>query len=300
MALSVGLEATGSLTRSYTVQIPDNPAGPTVPAIIVFHGGGQDAAMIALRWGVDPVNPVAADLAGYLLVLPESDPRLGEEWVHFQAGDSGFPTLDLEFVQQLLAELTTPARYATGSVTVPFVSADPTLLYAAGFSNGGGMVWQLLNSGLSGEFRGFAAVGKALDPEKVTHYTNELSSGAPAPAPVAYVQGTADRGFRPPFTQEEAPLDMTLPAFTVRTMLERNQIPHAPAATSLIAGSAGITEVVTQLFDGGTAAFLMVTVINGGHNWPTPTTRGNPPVADHFDATAAIVEFWRGHAGLPF
>jgi poly(3-hydroxybutyrate) depolymerase len=42
----------------------------------------------------------------------------------------------------------------------------------------------------------------------------------------------------------------------------------------------------------------MATVINGGHNWPTPTTHGNPPVADHFDATATIVEFWRRHAGL--
>jgi len=137
MALSVGLEVTGSLTRSYTVQIPDNPAGPTVPAIIVFHGGGQDAAMIALRWGVDPVNPVPADLAGYLLVFPESDPRLGEEWVHFQAGDSGFPTLDLEFVQQLLAELTTPAKYATGSVTslssaqIPRCSTRPASRTAA-------------------------------------------------------------------------------------------------------------------------------------------------------------------------
>lgn len=26
---------------------------------------------------------------------------------------------------------------------------------------------------------------------------------------------------------------------------------------------------------------------------------GNPPVADHFDATATIVDFWHRHAGLP-
>ena len=49
----------------------------------------------------------------------------------------------------------------------------------------------------------------------------------------------------------------------------------------------------------GEAAFLQGTVINGGHNWPMPTTRGNPPVAEHFDATRTIVEFWRRHAGLP-
>jgi poly(3-hydroxybutyrate) depolymerase len=40
-------------------------------------------------------------------------------------------------------------------------------------------------------------------------------------------------------------------------------------------------------------------VINGGHNWPGPTTVGNPPVASHFDATAAIVDFWHTHAALP-
>ena len=56
----------------------------------------------------------------------------------------------------------------------------------------------------------------------------------------------------------------------------------------------------TGIFDGGTAACLMVTVINGGHDWPTPTTRGNPPVAARFDAAVAIVEFWHGHAGLLF
>ena len=49
----------------------------------------------------------------------------------------------------------------------------------------------------------------------------------------------------------------------------------------------------------GEAAFLQGTVVNGGHNWPMPTTRGNPPVAEHFDATRTIVEFWRGTPGCP-
>ena len=79
------------------------------------------------------------------------------------------------------------------------------MIYAVGFSNGGGMVWTLLNSNLAAAFSGFAAVGKALDPEKVRHYRNELAAtgAVPAPAPVAYVHGTADRGYRPPFTLEE-------------------------------------------------------------------------------------------------
>jgi poly(3-hydroxybutyrate) depolymerase len=300
MALLTGQEISGDITRSYAIHVPDDPVRATVPAIVVFHGGGQDVTTIAARWGVDPPDPVPAYLADYLLVFPESDPRMGEEWVHLQPGDSGFPTLDLDFVQLLVTELTTRA-YQTASATFPTVSADPGLVYAAGFSNGGGMVWQLLNSCLSSEFRGFAAVGKALDPEKSRHYRCELARAGtvPAPAPVVYVQGTAERGYRPPFTSEETALGMTLPAFTVKEMLERNGInTDVPATAHLLPGSTGVTEVVVQLFE-GTQAFLVATVINGGHNWPTPTTHGNPPVADHFDATATIVEFWQRHAGLP-
>ena len=238
-------------------------------------------------------------MRNYLLVFPETHPQLDKEWVHFQTGNSAFPTLDLDFVQDLLAELTTRA-FATGSATVPTVSADPNLLYAAGFSNGGGMVWQLLNSDLAPRFQGFAAVGKALDPEKARHYRQVLATSGqvPAPAPVFYLHGTADPGYRPPFTQQEVELDETLPFFTLREMLDRNAVAAGPAVTSLVAGSTGVTEVVLQEF-AGTAAYVHGTVLNGGHNWPTPTTRGNPPVATHFDTTQAIVDFWRTNAGLP-
>ena len=71
------------------------------------------------------------------------------------------------------------------------------------------------------------------------------------------------------------------------------------ATTTLVPGSTGVTEVVLQLFTGGTEAYLHGTVINGGHNWPTPTTVGNPPVATHLNATRSIVDFWHNHAGYP-
>ena len=55
--------------------------------------------------------------------------------MHFKAGDSAFPTHDLEFVRQLLHELTTRA-YPTGSPAGPPSALIPSLAYAAGFSNG--------------------------------------------------------------------------------------------------------------------------------------------------------------------
>jgi poly(3-hydroxybutyrate) depolymerase len=244
---------------------------------------------------------VPANVADYMLVFPEADARLPAEWIHFQNADRAFPTLDLEFVELLLQEITT-TLYATGSAAVPNVSADPSLIYAAGFSNGAGMVWQLVNTDLVAQFRGFAAVGVALAPEKARRYRQQLAgAGAePAPVPLMYVHGTGEHTFRPPATLQEVPIDTTQPAFTVREMLTRNGIaPTAPAATTtLVPGSTNLTEVVVQEYL-GTEAFSCATVINGGHNWPGPTTVGNPPVASHFDATAAILDFWRNHAGLP-
>jgi poly(3-hydroxybutyrate) depolymerase len=300
MTLLTGQELAGNVRRTYHTEVPADPIRATLPLILVFHGGGQDATTIAKRWSVDPPNPVPPELSQYLLVFPESDPLLPDEWVHFKAGDSAFPTHDLEFVGRLLTELTTRA-FPTGSATVPTVSGDPDLVYAAGFSNGGGMVWQLLNSSLVDSFRGFAAVGAALDPEKVQHFRSQLAAvgAVPAPVPVVYVHGTADRTYRPTVSQEETSLEETLPFFTVREMLSRNGVLVGTAgSTQLVAGTAGVTEVVLQLFE-GSEAFLQVTVINGGHNWPMATTVGNPPVADHFDATITIVDFWHRHAGLP-
>lgn len=284
-------------SRTYHIYIPPNPPQALLPAIIVFHGGGQDPRTIAARWGVAPGNPVPALVENYLLVFPEADPHLSDEWVHYKMGDSAFPDYDLLFVDALVNELTTTA-YPTGNMAIPNVSADPGLLYAAGFSNGGGMVWQIANSDRVGLFQGFAAVGKALDPEKAEKYRQQLGGAAPPPVPFMYIHGTADKTFATPIF-DVASADTTRPALSVREMLDRNGIAAgAPAATQLIAGSTNTTEVVMQLFVGA-AAFSYVTVINGGHNWPTPTTVGNPPVATHFNATQAVVEFWQNNAGLP-
>ncbi len=287
--------------RTFHVHVPADPPQESVPAIIVFHGSGQDVETIARRWGIEAGSPAPANVADYLLVFPEADPRLAGDWVHFQKTDNTVPTIDLEFVDLLVQEITS-TTYLTGSASVPEVVADPALIYAAGFSNGAGMVWQLLNSNRVALFRGFAAVGQALDPEKAQRYRRQLDATGEEPpaAPVMYVHGTGEFTYRAPATLQEVPINTTKPAFTVAEMLTRNGIaPNDPAAsTVLIPGSANLTEVVVQLYRGD-EAFACATVINGGHNWPGPTTVGNPPVASHFDATAAIVDFWQAHAGLP-
>jgi len=289
------------ITRTYNVYVPDHPLAELAPTIIVFNGGGQSTQPIARNWGVGVASAPPASLVTdrYMLVFPESDPSLGDSWIHFHNSDPAFATYDLEFVDQLLTAIIDHPPYETGDAAVPSVGVDPDLVYTAGFSNGAGMVWQLMNSDAFSSFRGFAAVGKALDPEKALHYEQQLGTTAD-PAPAIYVQGTADRNFRPPATLEEVPLSTTHPANTVKQMLARNRIPAAPAVTTLVPGSTNATEVVIQLFEArrGGASFECVTVVGGGHNWPSPAEPG-PQMASHFDATLEIVTFWQNHARLP-
>jgi poly(3-hydroxybutyrate) depolymerase len=287
--------------RTYDIFIPPTPQSALLPAIIVFHGGGQDIREIEARWGINPPNPVPPMLDDYLLVFAETDPTLTDEWVHYKNDDSRFPEHDLLFVDALVNEITN-VGYATNDPNIPTVSADPALLYAAGFSSGAGMVWQLANSDLVTRFQGFGTVGKALDPEKAIHYRQQLMGALPPSIPLIYIMGTADPGFRSPMTLAEVPILSTYPFYSVEEMLKRNfppLNPPGPAQTTLISGSTNVTEVVAQLWTGGVKAFSYVTVINGGHNWPTPTTVGNPPVATHYNATEAIVQFWINFAGLP-
>ena len=140
------------------------------------------------------------------------------------------------------------------------------------------MVWQLMNSDRVSQFRGFAAVGKALDPEKADHYRRQLTATGddPAPVPVMYVHGTGDHTFRPPATLAEVPIDTTHPASRcARCSAATTSHRNAAAATTLVPGSTDLTEVVVQDYSGN-AAFSCATVINGGHNWPGPTHAWQP------------------------
>ena len=285
-----------STDRVYHISVPGDPGQEVAPAIVVFHGGGQDATTIARRWGIEAGSPVPANVADYLLVFPEADSRLPDQWVHFKKSDSAFPTLDLEFVDLLLEPSPHGVPHRLGDV--PSVGR-PRPVLCAGFSTAPDG-WQLLNSDW--------CPGSGASPPSATPSarrrpsTTEISSlREPTPAgAVMYVHGTADHTFRPPATLQEVPIDTTQPAFTVQEMLTRNGIPtDAPAATTtLVPGTSNLTEVVVQSFTGA-EAFTYATVINGGHNWPGPTTVGNPPVASHFDATQAILDFWHTNAGLP-
>lgn len=287
--------------RSYNIYIPETPVASLLPAIFIFHGAGQAINVIESRWGL-PL-PVPPQVENYMLVFLETDPTLTDAWVQFQHLDRAYPTHDLDFVQRIITEVTTMA-FATGDPVITTVSADPNYLYAAGFSSGGQMVWQLAYSTMAAQFRGYAAVGMPLEPAKRERYRSQLGlpPGVPlTPAvPLIFIMGTADFLFTSPRTLAEVPIETTYPYYSVAEMMNRNGIPAgAISQTQLLPGTTNSTEVVRQLFTGGMASFACITVINGGHNWPSPTTVGNPPVATHINATSQIIDFWQNHASLP-
>lgn len=291
---------TTSTGRRYYVYAPDVPKAAAIPAIIVFHGSGQRIDTIAKRWGISisiPLSPPAPLVQDYMLVFPESDPGLNWRWVHYQMRDKRFPDHDLKFIDEVIGDITS-STFGPANVT-----ADTNRLYAAGFSNGAGMTWQLAFSDRYTQFKGFACVGKALDPEKVDYFIDNWAAG-PVPAdavPLMYIHGTADPTFRSAFMRDEHDdLTHTYPYYSVSTMMKRNGIASGSSATSsLLPGSTNETEVISQLFMGGSAAFNYTSIINGAHNWPTPATISPAPVAKHFNATKTIIDFWQAHAGLP-
>jgi hypothetical protein len=65
--------------RTYDIYVPPTPRSALLPAIIIFHGGGQDIREIEERWGIDPANPPVPPLvAEYMLVFAETDPTLND------------------------------------------------------------------------------------------------------------------------------------------------------------------------------------------------------------------------------
>jgi poly(3-hydroxybutyrate) depolymerase len=122
-----------------------------LPAVIVFHGGGQDGSRMVQHWD--------SMVGQFVMVCPNArfDPLAGEtRWQVPRVGDLTIPTVDLAFVEALLAWLA-----ATGRV-------DMQRVYASGFSSGAAMTWQLtvLNRSVN-RFRGFAPVSHVVNTTQV-------------------------------------------------------------------------------------------------------------------------------------
>jgi polyhydroxybutyrate depolymerase len=115
------------IERSYLLHIPTglNSLDP-IPVVFAFHGSGQEPATMQLLTGFDEI----ADKAGFLVVYPEG---LGLTWnAGTCCGYASTENVDEPaFILQILADLGT------------IVNVDNKRVYAAGFSNGGALMYRL-------------------------------------------------------------------------------------------------------------------------------------------------------------
>jgi poly(3-hydroxybutyrate) depolymerase len=273
-----------TLQRSFLAHVPLTVA--PVPAVIVFHGGGQDGSNMVQHW--EAMIP----LTNFAIVCPLAlvDPLSNKtRWQYARPGDVSVPTGDLAFVQALLGWL-----QATGKV-------DMQRVYASGFSSGAGMTWQLtqLNAFVN-RFRGFAPVSHRINSAQLL--LSDVAART-TPKPVAFTMGTAEPNWA---SGDDSPSEPT-PPDVVRYWMSRN---HTLASEDPVVYNCTLEQPVgpfgvEQLYRpdpnvAGSRALLWMTSVNGGHCWPLtghdPSGRGL--VMRDVNWTKRVVEFWNTYAGM--
>jgi len=273
------------LQRSFLIPLP-LVIGPAMPAVIVFHGGGQTADAMIQHW--ESLIP----LYNLVIVCPQGlvDPLTNQtRWSSARAGDVSVPTVDLAFVDGLLSYLSTTGR------------VDMQRVYAAGFSSGGAMTWQLTYvNAFVNRFRGYAPVSHC--PTSAMLALSEVPART-TPKPLAFYMGTADPNWNREYNGQPEPS----PPNTVIQWLSRNRTlsADAPVVYECTAEQPIDPFLVEQQYRpngavAGSQAVLFGTGVNAGHCWAgtgsDPSGRGL--VIRDIDWSKRVVAFWNTYAGM--
>lgn len=277
--------------RQFYIHVPAGAqdSNRPLPVIMAFHGGGGTGKVMTRHWRRHRNQ-------GKVIVCPTALPEAGKNlWQHANPGRIQFDPRDVEFVKELVRQLTSRDWI------------DPTRIYATGFSNGAGFTWQLMvGPSTSKLFRGYGVVSQALAAEK------QLIAKPAGPLPVIYIHGTAEDSWM----NVEDFADRN-PHDSVRWLLDHNQNDVLEVQEGCYPDLGGKpyevngvlqrdrTIVVRQHYpanselpDGG-AAVTFLAAVGGGHSWPRYI---DPPEAGFhcrdIDAADEIVRFWQEHAGL--
>lgn len=256
--------ASGGLTRTYIVHVPAGYDGATrAPVVLLFHGFALGADFMELYTGIAD----AADAGGFIAVIPN-----GQGSPSFW--NTGMPGAadDVAFVRDLLAKL-------DGELCV-----DPARVYAAGFSNGGGMA-QLLSCDMPDRIAAVAVVAS-------THLT--CTPHTPVVAfhgdsdPVQRFDGGVgiDVGEPPGVTGTPAP---------VRTRLADWAAALGCDATPTASHPGPDVDLSTfSRCSGGGADVLLYVIVGGGHTWPGGTASLGATTRT-ISATSLMWEFFAAH-----
>ena len=260
--------AVGGVSRSYLLYVPDGYNDSDVlPLVICFHGGSGTAnEQLALGDLRD-----LADDDGFVLVYPQAlpDPNDGgsTNWQVVTSGDLPFtqpnPHSDIDFISALIVELST------------IHGIDPSRVYAMGYSNGGGFVYDLACR-LNDQITGIGAVSRTMYAES---YANCATSH---PTPVVTILGTDD--FNSPYNglTYNGTLYFRSSDEGNALWIEKNGLLNAPEVFAVpdISPNDGSTVDRYRWADAEDCIELIHYKINGGgHDWPG--TFGNMDIVSH-------------------
>ena len=274
--------------RSFVVHLPPAlrsgtaPQGQTFPLVLVFHGGGGNAANAERMTGFSRL----ADREGFIVVYPNGSGRFADRLLTWNAG--GIPVWaqehdidDVGFVRAMVSDL--DRRFPV----------DTKRIYAAGMSNGGMMVHRLAREA-SDVFAAVCDVAGAM---------NYQDRDPKHPVGVMIVHGLADRnvlfhGGRPQKSIGPAGerVDTSVGA-AVKYYVTHNGLRDEPTTTET---EGTVTTTTYRRTTAGHEADFDVTLVaiqGEGHTWPggrRGSRRGDTPT-DAFDATAAAWAFFEQH-----
>lgn len=274
------------MKRSFLIHVPAHPRLP-MPAVIAFHGGGQQAVKMAEHWA----SVVEFD---FVIVCPQAqvDPDVNEtRWEIPSPNDPVLPTSDLAFVDTLL-------QYLADTRLV-----DLNQVYATGFSNGAGMTWQLsLHDDFVHRFRGFAPVSQASNSAMLALAHPKAQT---TPKPLCYMHGTADDNWTQVYNDVREPM----PHEVVTDWLERN---HSMPSESVVVYNCpnlqppdptiGVFAVEQNYPPDPTisdsAAVCFIVMVNAAHAYPLTGRQPDGLLCRDFNPATRILGFWVEHAGM--
>jgi polyhydroxybutyrate depolymerase len=259
-------------TRFVLVHVPAGiPTGRRVPLLLAFHGAGGNGGAMERYSGFSH----QADLHRFIAAYPNA---AGPTWNITAARDQAD---DVTFVNDVIQTLEQG------------MCIDPHRIYAAGISNGGGMV-ALLGCALSGELAAIAPVSGI--------YDGQPSCRLKHPVSVLEIHGTADQ-IAPYFGTQTRASGGGLPPY-VKSWVHRD-------GCSTNARAQGIAARTTEYRWLGCADDTVVEhvrILGGAHQWPgaLPPDPGPPSticgactIWSFFSSLPEAASTYSGGSGLP-
>jgi polyhydroxybutyrate depolymerase len=269
------------LQRSYLIHVPPGytPEAPA-PVVLVFHGLGMNARLMARFTGMNQKS----DEVSFIAVYPNGTGP-ANLYLTFNAGGVSAERAknrpdDVRFVAELLDDLR------------KYVNVDPRRVYATGLSNGGMMCYRLAAE-LSDRIAAIApvAASMAIDepkparPVPIMHFHGDVDTIVPFTGPGADT---------PPFVHFKSVEE------SIRQWVKLDGCPAEPAVTDMPDVEDDGTRVKRRVYGPGAngAEVVLFVIEGGGHTWPgqkSPLALMGASTLD-ISANDLIWEFFKRHS----